>query len=92
MRKFSLVFAAAVMAVGLAVSGSASVETRVETHKAHEILSRGQIILATEGQRFEHNWVHQISVSYNGMIYACMVWFYQGAKPQASQTTCHTDY
>ena len=41
MRKFSLVFAAAVMAVALAVSGGASAQT------VDEILSEGEILMKT---------------------------------------------
>ena len=41
MKKFSLVLAAAVMAVGLAVSGGASATD------AHEILSEGKILMKT---------------------------------------------
>ena len=91
MRKLSLLLAASVMAVGLAVSGGASAEQKPS---AHEIISEGQIILATTGDPFKSNWVHLISVAHEGIVWACEV---RRRGPYAtpdytSTTTCKTDY
>ncbi|MDP6817083.1 MAG: hypothetical protein QF449_03445 [Alphaproteobacteria bacterium] len=65
MRKFSLVLAAAVMAVGLAVSGGASAE---DMPSNYEVLANGDILMksATIGAHF-------FTVHYDGVIYSCML-------------------
>ena len=63
MKKFSLVLAAAVMAVGLAVSGSASAED-----DANEILSEGKILHAAND---ENGTYHYFTVAYDRLIYVC---------------------
>ena len=63
MRKFSLVFATTVMAVGLAVSGSASAE---DIPSNYEVLTEGKILMESgSGDQ------HFFTVHYDGAIYAC---------------------
>ena len=66
MRKFSLVFAAAVMAVGLAVSGSASAE---DLPSNYEVLAEGEILM--KSYDYDNPAFHYFTVHYDGAIYAC---------------------
>ena len=67
MRKFSLVLAAAVMAVGLAVSGGASADRVWITEKdAHLILTQGEILYSSGSEAL----IHIFTVRY-GRIYFC---------------------
>ena len=70
MRKFSLVLAAVVMAVGLAESGSASAKDGV-----HEILSEGEILMKTSKKGSEST-VHDFTVAHDGEIYRCFTYLY----------------
>ena len=67
MRIISLAFAAAVMAVGLAVSGGASAEQKPS---AHQILSKGKIIYAEGDDGAQHQ---NIWAAYNDQFYSCRV-------------------
>jgi len=71
MRKFSLVLAAAVMAVGLAVSGGASA-----TDDAHKILSEGEILMKSSEQEPEGT-AHRFTVAHDGKIYRCVTYVYR---------------
>jgi hypothetical protein len=63
MRKFSLVFATTVMAVGLAVSGSASAE---DIPSNYEVLTEGKILMESgSGDQ------HFFTVHYDGEIFGC---------------------
>jgi hypothetical protein len=64
MRKFSLVLAAAVMAVGLAVPGSVSAKDKPTNY---EILMEGEILMKS-GQPS----AHFFTVHYDEVIYGCM--------------------
>jgi hypothetical protein len=67
MRKFSLVFATTVMAVGLAVSGSASAE---DIPSNYEVLTEGKILMESgSGDQ------HFFTVHYDGEIYGCRSFF-----------------
>ena len=70
MRKFSLVLAAAVMAVGLAVSGSASA-----TDVAHKILSEGEILMKTSKMGSQST-LHDFTVAHNGEIFRCFTYLF----------------
>ena len=63
MRKLSLLLAASVMAIGLAVSGGASAEY-VPTN--YEVLSKGEILMTSV-----MNEMHVFTVDYDGAIYGC---------------------
>ena len=63
MRKFSLVFAAAVMAVGLAVSGGANAK---DMPTNYEVLTRGEILMKSTIKLG-----HVFTVNYDGAIYSC---------------------
>jgi hypothetical protein len=65
MKKLSLVVAAVVMAVGLAVSGDASAE-----HSSHEILSEGKILLSSASPKGPS--LHYFSVAHDGKVYVCL--------------------
>jgi hypothetical protein len=57
MRKFSLVLAAAVMAVGLAVSGTAFARSGFDVYtpeKSEEILLEGDILFVSKGKNSSH--------------------------------------
>jgi hypothetical protein len=78
MRKLSLVFAAAVMAVGLAVSGSASAE---DMPSNYEILTEGKILMAAlDGGD------HSFTVAYDGRIYLCLAYWLNSDE---KQIVCH---
>jgi len=65
MRKFSLVLAAAVMAVGLAVSGGANAE---DMPTNYEVLTRGEILMKSDIKAG-----HAFTVNYRGAIYGCLL-------------------
>ena len=68
MKKLSLVVAAVVMAVGLAVSGGAFASEWSKPRQAHQIMTDGVVLLSSVGQG-----VHYFTVLYGGQIYACSV-------------------
>ena len=73
MRIISLVFAAAVMAVGLAVSANAEVVSLIGK-QAHNVLAEGEVLFATECPASSCLPAdHRFTVRYDGQIYACQV-------------------
>ena len=65
MREFSLVFAATVMAAGLAVSGGASAE---DMPTNYEVLTRGEILMKSDIKAG-----HVFTVNYHGAIYGSIL-------------------
>ena len=86
MRQLSLLLAASVMAVGLAVSGGASAEDKPSNY---EVLTQGEILMKSAYKNG-----HVFTVIYDRAIFTCEVrrrGIYDD-PPYNATTTCKTDY